>query len=82
MCRAGGVPHDLGEKLRITMLAAGEDHTLALGDDGGVYAWGAGGRGQLGLGGTRNRPWPTRVTGLRRKVSEVAAGAHFRHVQL
>ena len=34
------------------MLAAGEDHTLALGDDGGVYAWGAGGRGQLGLGGT------------------------------
>ena len=29
------------------------------------------------LPGTRNQPWPCRVGALRRKVSEIAAGAHF-----
>lgn len=40
------------------------NHTMALFDDGALYAWGENGQGQLGLGTTINSYVPTRVGGL------------------
>ncbi|KAG0467654.1 hypothetical protein HPP92_019234 [Vanilla planifolia] len=40
----------LGAGVRITAVAAGGRHTLALSDLGQVWGWGYGGEGQLGLG--------------------------------
>ena len=51
---------------RWTQIAAGEYHSLAVGDDCHVYAWGSNEEGQLGLGrhiATQNRP--ARIGGLR-----------------
>ncbi|XP_042494560.1 ultraviolet-B receptor UVR8-like isoform X2 [Macadamia integrifolia] len=41
---------DLSPRVRITTVAAGGRHTLALSDIGQVWGWGYGGEGQLGLG--------------------------------
>ncbi|KAK4776586.1 hypothetical protein SAY86_005274 [Trapa natans] len=41
---------DLGPGVRISTVAAGGRHTLALSDTGQVWGWGYGGEGQLGLG--------------------------------
>ncbi|KAK8561747.1 hypothetical protein V6N13_149098 [Hibiscus sabdariffa] len=41
---------NLGPGVRITSVAAGGRHTLALSDMGQVWGWGYGGEGQLGLG--------------------------------
>ncbi|KAL5550292.1 hypothetical protein UlMin_000468, partial [Ulmus minor] len=41
---------NLGSGVRITTVAAGGRHTLALSDMGQVWGWGYGGEGQLGLG--------------------------------
>jgi alpha-tubulin suppressor-like RCC1 family protein len=60
--------------VRVRSVAAGPQHSLALGWDGRVYSWGANGLGQLGLGDKLGRPAPTLVEGLE-EVREVAAGA-------
>ncbi|MFC7531512.1 RCC1 domain-containing protein [Actinoplanes sp. GCM10030250] len=44
-----------------TELAAGGDHTCALGDDTKAYCWGAGSSGALGDGGSVNRSRPVAV---------------------
>ncbi|KAK9920599.1 hypothetical protein M0R45_029150 [Rubus argutus] len=41
---------NIGPGVRITTVAAGGRHTLALSDMGQVWGWGYGGEGQLGLG--------------------------------
>jgi len=42
-------------------LAAGDDHVLCVTSDGGLYAWGANDRGQLGIGTTTDRPTPVEI---------------------
>ena len=42
-------------------MAGGYNHTVATTSDGELYAWGYNGYGQLGLGDTSNRSYPTRV---------------------
>ena len=44
-----------------TAIAAGEFHSLALGSNGNLYAWGYNGNGQLGNGTTTNSPTPVEV---------------------
>jgi alpha-tubulin suppressor-like RCC1 family protein len=61
-----------------TAIAAGTNHSLALGNDGNLYAWGRGLDGVLGNGGTTNSPLPQRVV---RPVEvttwvKIAAGAN------
>ena len=48
--------------LRVTQVAAGLAHSLALAEDGTVWAWGLGGSGQLGDGDTESRYLPVQVT--------------------
>ncbi|RKG48667.1 kelch-like protein [Corallococcus sp. AB011P] len=56
--------------------AAGDHHTLALKQDGTVWAWGSNGYGQLGDGTTTNRLTPVQVQGLTGVVALTADGAH------
>lgn len=60
----------------IAAVAAGNEHTLALKADGGVWAFGHNDHGQLGDGGTTDRKTPVQVGGLA-AASAIAAG--WRH---
>ena len=47
---------------RVLMLAAGGSHTMALSEEGGVFTWGCGMHGRLGLGGAEHdEPLPRRL---------------------
>jgi alpha-tubulin suppressor-like RCC1 family protein len=49
----------VGGSDRFRAVSAREDHTCAVRDDGTLFCWGAGGSGQLGLGGTDDGNVPT-----------------------
>jgi len=59
--------------IRVSVIAGGADHTVALKSDGTVWAWGYNVHGQLGDGTTANRHSPVQVPGLT-GVSAVATG--------
>ncbi len=61
---------------RVTAIAAGEDHTLALTRHGQIVGWGANDLGQLGTGDTTHQLTPTLITlpGARGEVTEIRAG--------
>ena len=54
--------------------AAGGYHSAAVGEDGSLFLWGGGARGQLGTGDIDDRLVPTRVAGLPAPVRHIAAG--------
>jgi large repetitive protein len=58
----------------VTALAAGAEHSLALAEDGTVWAWGNNDHGQLGNGTTIPSNLPAAVPALAR-VAAIAAGA-------
>ena len=64
--RVAGLP-------RVTAIAAGASHSLALGADGSVWAWGGNANGALGDGTRTSRAQPQRVAGVEGAVA-VAAG--------
>ena len=59
----------------VAAVACGAAHILALTADGGVFAWGYGGEGQLGLGATYDVPIPLPVA-LGLHVVQVSASAY------
>uniref|UniRef100_A0A7S4B067 Uncharacterized protein n=1 Tax=Chrysotila carterae TaxID=13221 RepID=A0A7S4B067_CHRCT len=62
--------------VEIVRLACGEAHCLALDENGGLFSWGRGTQGQLGLGKVvENVQSPTRVTSLPQPAAMVACGA-------
>ena len=68
-------------RIPIVAVAAGYYHSLALKNDGTVWAWGANGSGQLGDGTTTDRLTPVQVvgpggSGWFTDVQAVAAGLH------
>eukprot|EP00039_Didymoeca_costata_P003827 m.69931 g.69931 ORF g.69931 m.69931 type:complete len:1528 (+) comp12093_c0_seq7:85-4668(+) len=62
-------------KIKIAGVACGAEHTMAFGPDG-LYAWGAGAHGKLGLGDEDNRNMPQLVPEVGR-VKQVACGGDF-----
>lgn len=64
---------------KIVSASAGSSHSLALDEDGKVYAWGQNSDGQLGLGDLTDRLSPVQVTGVLvgQDVHRVEAGATF-----
>ncbi|XP_060193697.1 PH, RCC1 and FYVE domains-containing protein 1 isoform X1 [Lycium barbarum] len=60
----------------ITEISSGSYHVAVLTSRGTVYTWGKGANGQLGLGDTKDRNWPTLVEALRdRQVEHIACGS-------
>lgn len=49
---------------KVSAVQAGDEHSAAVTEDGGLYLWGRGDSGQLGLGDARNRARPTRLKGF------------------
>ena len=61
----------------IVQVAAGDNHSLAVADDGTVWAWGSNADGRLGDGTTTNRHIPVQVNAASwgtRQITQVAAG--------
>ena len=48
--------------VRFAQVSAGHDHTLAVGSDGHIYAWGDNSKGELGNGTLTNADTPVRIT--------------------
>ena len=64
----------------IKQIATGFYHTLALKQDGTVWAWGANSSGQLGINSTEQKSYPVQVknasgTGFLTDIAAIAAGA-------
>ncbi|TMS06482.1 RCC1 and BTB domain-containing protein 1 [Larimichthys crocea] len=57
---------------KVTVVACGSHHSMALTDSGEVYAWGYNNCGQVGSGSTANQPTPRRVSSCLQ--SKVAVG--------
>lgn len=69
------VPAQIAGLSNVVAIAAGFQHSLALKNDGSVWAWGLNSSGQLGDGTLNDRPAPVRATGLTDAVA-IAAGYH------
>jgi alpha-tubulin suppressor-like RCC1 family protein len=74
-------PDNVGYLTGITRLAAGENFSLAVKEDGTLWAWGDGAHGQLGLHSDNYHTVPYQVHGLDNvgyltDVVDVAAGQH------
>ncbi|BDR52133.1 hypothetical protein KIM372_00400 [Bombiscardovia nodaiensis] len=64
---------------KFVAISAGYSHTLALGDDGNIYAWGSNDNGRLGDGTTTQRLLPQKVqlpVGLAKFTAISAGGYH------
>ncbi|XP_027003673.1 RCC1 and BTB domain-containing protein 2 isoform X2 [Tachysurus fulvidraco] len=64
--------------ITIVQVACGYAHTLALTDEGFVYAWGANAYGQLGTGNKSNQALPVLINMDKERMVEVAA-CHTSH---
>ncbi|XP_053563999.1 RCC1 and BTB domain-containing protein 2 isoform X2 [Bombina bombina] len=64
--------------IRVEQIVCGYAHTLALTDEGGMYAWGANSYGQLGTGNKSNQSYPVQVSVDKERVVEIAA-CHSSH---
>jgi E3 ubiquitin-protein ligase HERC4 len=62
-------------RLKIIQIACGESHSMALGTDGEVFAWGAGDSGRLGVGDVRSRVDPERISFFRGRASDADDGS-------
>jgi len=65
-----------GLSTNVTAIAAGGYHTVALKQDGTVWAWGLNGNGQLGDGTQTYSPTPVQASGLYNVTAIVAGDAH------
>ncbi|WP_276358152.1 Ig-like domain-containing protein, partial [Cohnella caldifontis] len=70
-----GTPYRVQGLSGVTAVEAGEHHSLALKNDGTVWAWGGNGYGQLGDGTTEVRLAPVQVSGLNGVIA-IACGAY------
>ncbi|EER02184.1 regulator of chromosome condensation, putative [Perkinsus marinus ATCC 50983] len=66
-------PHKVPHLPKISDIAAGGGHSVAVGDDGAVYSWGSNSQGQIGHGLRQDFAEPTRVQ-MPQPVKSVTAG--------
>jgi len=71
------VPGEIG-KMKVRLIAAGDDHCLAATEEGRLFAWGANSNGQLGVGRNDDQAEPTEVRELQDTgiVSMACGGRH------
>ncbi|MFZ5875057.1 MAG: hypothetical protein ACOYXU_01490 [Nitrospirota bacterium] len=65
-----------GVELTWSAVAAGDDHTLAIAEDGSLWAWGLNNNGQLGVNDTVTRLAPVRVGSANDWLDIDGGGAH------
>jgi alpha-tubulin suppressor-like RCC1 family protein len=70
------IPEPVPLARKIGGIAAGATHSLAIAEDGAVFAWGSNHRGQLGRRHPAYSPAPEQVA-LPERVRRIAAGMHF-----
>ncbi|XP_023240881.1 RCC1 and BTB domain-containing protein 1-like [Centruroides sculpturatus] len=63
----------------IQKIVCGYAHTMALSDEGVLYAWGANSYGQLGTGSKANQVTPVRIASEIGRIVEIAA-SHYNHI--
>jgi len=71
------IPQPICSLKRISQVACGESHSMALAENGQIYTWGCNRYGQLGLGDKRNRFAPVLIESLVRfhvNIVEVSCG--------
>ena len=73
---------NVGVLTGIASVSGGEDHGLAVKNDGTVYAWGRNNHGQLGVHSDNNHPYPVQVhgtgnVGVLSGITSVSAGEFF-----
>src|SRR5690606_10666677 len=66
----------IGTSSNWSKIATGRSHTLALKDDGTLWAWGLNNHRQLGDGTSTNRNLPTQI-GADNDWLEISAGEYF-----
>ena len=54
-------PTNTSQSLKATQISAGVNHSLAVGQDGNLWAWGLNSNGQLGIGNTVNQTKPALI---------------------
>ncbi|CAJ0951004.1 unnamed protein product [Ranitomeya imitator] len=64
--------------VRVEQVVCGYAHTLAVTDEGVMYAWGANSYGQLGTGNKSNQSYPVQVCVEKERIVEIAA-CHSSH---
>ena len=60
----------------VTGIASGDTHSLAVDDEGRMWAWGRNSRGQVGIGGNGDTNQPSRIAGLENVTMAAAGGYH------
>ena len=60
----------------MVLASCGSFHTLSLDEKGGLWSWGSGVCGQLGMGGISDQFEPTLVPGLKGMSALVAGSSH------
>jgi alpha-tubulin suppressor-like RCC1 family protein len=70
------IPWPMHEARHWVAVSAGREHTIAVTDQGDVYAWGTNVKGQLGDGTTRDSFLPVQVVGLTGVTLVAAGGDH------
>ncbi|CAE7946045.1 RCBTB2, partial [Symbiodinium sp. KB8] len=78
---AGSVPSEPLLKVsvngqKIVAVAAGDGHTAAITDSGELWTWGGNGDSQLGVGDTKDRHAPVKVSVNGQKIVAIAAGTY------
>jgi len=68
--------HSISDSISVKFIASGSAscHTIAISADGRAFAWGRNKHGQLGLGDTITRSYPTEISSLSEAVSTAACG--------
>ena len=61
---------------KIVAVAAGDGHTAAITDSGELWTWGGNGDSQLGVGDTKDRHAPVKVSVNGQKIVAIAAGTY------
>ena len=74
--QSGSIPTPVDGIGNAIAVSAGNSHTLALLNDGTVWAWGANGGGQLGDGTWDDSDVPVQVSGLT-NITAICAGGYF-----